>query len=133
MSPASCVSGLEDFVSGNVECARSPTHLELHVPTSGQRSGASCCAGWGTVTLYQRGHNSPISNVQKRGAWSQAKCMHRYEHSSRIAADYGKLAPEVRTSCEECKKHLRQIMLGLRHLVHRTRQELMLLREAGSA
>ena len=37
--------------------------------------------------------------------------MHRYEHSSRI----GKLAPEVRTQCKECEKHLRQIMLGSRH------------------
>ena len=73
-----------------------------------------------------------LDAVQKRGAWSQAKSMHRYEHSSRLAADYGKLPPEVRTLYEECEKFLRQIMLGARHPVHRTRQELMLLREAVS-
>ena len=73
-----------------------------------------------------------LNAVQKRGAWSQAKSMHRCEHRSRIAADYGKLPPEVRTLYEECEKHFRQIMLVSRNLVRRTSQEIMLLRDAGS-
>ena len=132
-------------VFGNVECARSPTYLDFHEPTSGQCSAARCCGNWTghsdplpTSSLRrQRGHGSAVSNVgccsQKRGAWSQARSMHRNEHSSRVAAGYGKLAPQVRTLCEECEKHFRQIMVGSRHLVRRTRQELMLLREAVSA
>ena len=63
--------------------------------------------GQGTVTLCQLRHSGAsvdtarqyrtLDAVQKRGAWSQAKSMHMYGHSSRIAADYGKLLPEVRT------------------------------------
>ena len=74
-------------VSGNVECARSPTNLEFQVPTGVQCSAASCCGNWTgnsdplpTSSLRrQRGHGSPISNVGccSRGAWSQAKSMHR--------------------------------------------------------
>ena len=79
------------------------------------------------MTLHQLRHsgasvdmarqNRTLDAVQKRGAWSQAKSVHRYERSRRIAADSRKLPPEVRTSCEEGEKHLRQIMLGSRHPV----------------
>ena len=71
--------------------------------------------------------------VQRGGAWLQAKSTQRYEHISPIVADYGRLAVGVRTLCEECEKYLREIVLGLRRPVARTRQELYMLREAFSA
>ena len=120
------LDGLEDLFLKNVGCVRPPTNLEFHVPTSGQCSTASCCRNWAgnsnplpTASLRrQRGHGSTISNVgccSEKRSLVAAKSMRRYEHSSRIAADYGKLPLEVRTLCEECEKHLRQIMLEARH------------------
>ena len=53
--------------------------------------------------------------------------------SSQIAAEHGKLAASGRTLREECERYPIEIMLGSRHLVTQSRQELVTLREAGSA
>ena len=109
-------------------------------------SAASCCGKWTgnsdslpTSSLRrQRGHISPISNVgccsEKRSLVAGKKSIHRYEHSSRIAAGTEKWSRKSEHNARRMqKKHHIQIVLGSRHPVHRTRQELMLLREAGSA
>ena len=84
--------------------------------------------GLGTVIFHQLRYSGAsvdtarqyrtLDAVQKRGVWSQVQSMHRNEHSSRIAADYGKLLSQVRTLWEECEKTSRQILLGSRHFVH---------------
>ena len=47
--------------------------------------------------------------------------------SSQIAAEHGKLAASGRTLREECERYPIEIMLGSRHLVTQSRQELVTL------
>ena len=72
--------------------------------------------GVGPVTLYQMRHSGAsidlakswrnLTSAQRRGEWTQAKSMHRYEHSSRLGSDYAKLNPQLRAACEEAEKQL---------------------------
>mgnify|MGYP007023185071 CR=1 FL=1 len=69
--------------------------------------------GVAPVTLYQLWHSGAsidladswrsLTSAQK-GAWTQAKSMHRYEHSSRLGSDYAKLDPRLRAACEEAER-----------------------------
>ena len=59
--------------------------------------------------------------------------MHPYEHSSRIAADCGKLPPEVLSLCEECGKPFDKSGLERGTMCIEHVKELLLLREAVSA
>ena len=79
----------------------------------------------GAVTLYQMRHSGAsidlvrryrsLEEAQRRGAWSQAKSMHRYEHSSRITYDYLQLDALARSQCEEAERHISEIILGRPH------------------
>ncbi|CAK0866856.1 unnamed protein product [Prorocentrum cordatum] len=78
--------------------------------------------GVAPVTLYQMRHSGAsidlakgwrsLTSAQRRGEWTQAKSMHRYEHSSRLGSDYAKLDPRLRATCEEAERQLALILTG---------------------
>ena len=104
------LNGLQDlFLAKSGAHDRSPIWSVTYPQVAGAVQRAASEAGLGTViSSLRRQHRrgSQISVVgcgPERGAWSQAKSMHRYEHSSRIAADHEKLAADVRTLCKKCE------------------------------
>ncbi|CAK0824695.1 unnamed protein product, partial [Prorocentrum cordatum] len=83
--------------------------------------------GVAPVTLYQMRHSGAsidlakgwrsLTSAQRRGEWTQAKSMHRYEHSSRLGSDYAKLDPRLRATCEEAERQLALILTDRPHNV----------------
>ena len=70
----------------------------------------------------QRGQGSTISNAgccseERSASKKHAQVRTQQSNRSRLRKT---VSAEVRTLCEECEKHLRPIMLGERHPVHRT-------------
>ncbi|CAK0871913.1 unnamed protein product [Prorocentrum cordatum] len=88
--------------------------------------------GVAPVTLYQMRHSGAsidlakgwrsLTSAQRRGEWTQAKSMHRYEHSSRLGSDYAKLDPRLRATCEEAERQLALILTDRPHNVQRWRK-----------
>ncbi|CAK0899857.1 unnamed protein product [Prorocentrum cordatum] len=88
--------------------------------------------GVAPVTLYQMRHSGAsidlakgwrsLTSAQRRGEWTQAKSMHRYEHSSRLGSDYAKLDPRLRATCEEAERQLALILTDRPHNVQRWRR-----------
>ena len=78
-----------------------------------------------SIDLAHQRRNLP--EAQRRGAWSQAESMHKYEHSARMGSDFDKLTLLQRCTFDLlCRKHLAAIMMGRNHparhskeLVHR--------------
>ena len=76
---------------------------DFNYPTlAGALNAAAQDVGLGKVTLYQLRHSGAsidlaqrwhhLTEAQRRGPWPQAKLMHRYERSSRMGSDVGKLS-----------------------------------------
>ncbi|CAK0850742.1 unnamed protein product, partial [Prorocentrum cordatum] len=88
--------------------------------------------GVAPVTLYQMRHSGAsidlakgwrsLTSAQRRGEWTQAKSMHRYEHSSRLGSDYAKLDPRLRATCEEAERQLALILTDRPHNVQMWRK-----------
>ncbi|CAK0867094.1 unnamed protein product [Prorocentrum cordatum] len=88
--------------------------------------------GVAPVTLYQMRHSGAsidlakgwrsLTSAQRRGEWTQAKSMHRYEHSSRLGSDYAKLDPRLRATCEEAERQLALILTDRPHNVQMWRR-----------
>ncbi|CAK0863884.1 unnamed protein product [Prorocentrum cordatum] len=78
--------------------------------------------GVAPVTLYQMRHSGAsidlakgwrnLTSAQRRGEWTQAKSMHRYERSSRLGSSNSKLAPSLRAVCEQAERQFTQILTG---------------------
>ena len=90
--------------------------------------------GAGKLTLYQLRHSGAsidasrrtrsLEEIRRRGCWAQAKSMHRYEHSSRLSAEYERFPADQRRLYEACEVHLMRIMLGQAHPVRFSRRML---------
>ena len=101
-----------------------------HRPSAVRQAAAE--TGVGRMPLYQLRHSGAsmdmarqyrmlkLSRKEELGRMQRA----RTGTNAVVAADNGKVAPDVRTLCEECEKYLREIMLRSRHPVTRARQEL---------
>ncbi|CAK0882062.1 unnamed protein product, partial [Prorocentrum cordatum] len=69
--------------------------------------------GAGKLTLYQLRHSGAsidasrrtrsLGEIRRRGCWVQAKSMHRYEHGSRLSAEYERFPADQRRLYEACE------------------------------
>ena len=109
---------------------QSPESVEFHLPRIGSRA-PSHSGGAGTGGSHPvpdealRGLDRCVTEVaalggeiRRRGSWSQAKSMHRYELSARLSADYQKYSSDQRTLFEQCEQYLAAFMLDHPHPLH---------------
>ena len=77
------------------------------VPYHVRHSGPS----WDRLQQYRT-----LESIQKRGRWRSFLSVQRYEKSGRISADYQKYSARQKAHFEDCQRHLRDYVLGLREV-----------------